>query len=1017
MYISPSNKERILKASEGKYLEVIGDYIALSPADKAGKTHIGQCPACNAANGLLVTPSKNRFGCCKCKNFGGTKPIDFLMKKGMPFNDALEDLARILNIVIYDDTPVPARTDKKEKPKAKNTFLDKFLSGSGLTPQDVEAKVDFRDANRTITTGKVFKKGTLNQFDNEDLNGDDVLIEYYDLEGLPVKYDVLDAKKRPTGKQKAYVRVRYQYPDEHRDSKSHPIKYKTPRGAGTHLYIPQKIREIYQNKEKIIRLFVQEGEKKAEKCCKHGIPSVGISGIQNLGTNGQIPPDLVKIIQRCKVEELILLFDSDWDELSSNLSINEDVQKRPRNFFYAALNFQSYVRTLKNRDICLRIFIGHVRKNEACDKGIDDLMVNTLQGREQELTEDISTLVNKKKYDGKYLQLYNITIMGEYKLRELWALDNAASFAERHKDVLKDMPEFKIGQHQWRFTEEGKLENTRPIEPDERYWSEYPDTKKNKTAYEFAYVNSINFLQNRGFGRYRRLDGTWQFIHLTPPTVKVVDSYEARDFITEFTKAMRLKEVLELLYRGGSQYLGPDRLSNLAYLTPKFAEPQRNEQIFYFKDVCWKVTKKDIKITDYTEVNHTIWADQLKTFEPQRVDQPLISVSRNENGKFEYSLSKYGQVCHMLQFLINTSNFTWKKAQQNMPIDPDEIQENKDHLISKLCAIGYMLMSCKDRNVSRAVVAMDGKQSEVGKSNGRSGKSIIGEMFKHILPTIAINGKAKDIEGDTFVWTELTEKTKIVFIDDVRTNFSLEFLFACITGDWTVNYKGGGRITFPFSQSPKLYITTNHALNGEGASFMDRQWLIAFSDFYNDKHKPLDDFGMLFFDEWEFDQWNLLWNLMAECVQLYLKFGVVQSPGERLESRRMRQSMGENFILWAEEYFSDGSDHLNKRIPRKEMYDDFFDKSAIKDRKYITPTSFKEKIKLFCEWKNYIFNPNKYDPVSQLPLKYDPKSGDAITDDKSGGVEWFTVGEPSMFWKTGISLTDNKDNEQKKYKI
>lgn len=46
-------------------------------------------------------------------------------------------------------------------------------------------------------------------------------------------------------------------------------------------------------------------------------------------------------------------------------------------------------------------------------------------------------------------------------------------------------------------------------------------------------------------------------------------------------------------------------------------------------------------------------------------------------------------------------------------IEESEIFENNLHLLSKMCAIGYMLMECKDANVTRAVIGMDGKQSEV----------------------------------------------------------------------------------------------------------------------------------------------------------------------------------------------------------------------------------------------------------------------------------------------------------------
>lgn len=144
--------------------------------------------------------------------------------------------------------------------------------------------------------------------------------------------------------------------------------------------------------------------------------------------------------------------------------------------------------------------------------------------------------------------------------------------------------------------------------------------------------------------------------------------------------------------------------------------------------------------------------------------------------------------------------------------------------------------------------------------------------MRHVTPTVYIPGKRQDIFNDQFIWNDVQENTKIVFIDDVLLNFNFEFLFPNITGDWSVNHKGEGRFTIPFSRSAKIYIATNHALKGSGSSFNDRQWLLAFSDFYNDSHKPVDDFGTLFFSEWDFDQWNLTWNLLANCIQLYLQF-------------------------------------------------------------------------------------------------------------------------------------------------
>lgn len=88
---------------------------------------------------------------------------------------------------------------------------------------------------------------------------------------------------------------------------------------------------MYKEKKEIPRLFIQEGEKKAEKACKHGIPSIAVSGIQNLGSkeNNTLPEDVVKIITTCNVKEVAFIFDSDWDDISTNIKLNDRVEKRP----------------------------------------------------------------------------------------------------------------------------------------------------------------------------------------------------------------------------------------------------------------------------------------------------------------------------------------------------------------------------------------------------------------------------------------------------------------------------------------------------------------------------------------------------------------------------------------------------------------------------------------------------------------------------------------------------------------
>ncbi|MGL4519604.1 MAG: CHC2 zinc finger domain-containing protein [Phocaeicola sp.] len=1008
MTFTEDDINRIKDAADGRLLDVVQDHHELR---KSGISYQGECPLCNASKKLTVTPSKDIVKCWSCQA-GGKGALAYLMKfEKMDWPGALDYCARKFNVLL-DEKPkkviAPIKKMKKSSKEAKGqdttSYCARMLAESGLTFEDVTASVFKSDDNKTIFQGPTFKPGTI---DNQGkiAKGDDVIIEYYDLDGNPVTYYQKIGKKLGNGERREYYRVRWQHPDSHLDKAGKPFKYKSPVGSGTPIYIPEKLRKLYREQTEIPRLYIQEGEKKAEKACKHGIPSIAISGIQNLGNQGTLPEDVISIIQTCKVKEVALIFDSDWDDISTNIKINDNVERRPFCFFNAAKNFKEYMRTLKNRDIYVEVFVGHIHKNAENDKGLDDLLANSLKDRENELADDLEFACNEKKGQGKYVEMFKVTTWTDQKIKELWCLHSHESFAERHKEILQHLPEFRFGRYRWKFDDSDNVVLAQPFDEDEKFWNELEKTDRAgnvRTEIEFCYVNSQNFLQNRGFGRFRRLDKTFQFIHLDPPVVRAIEASDARDFLFQFAKYNCKKEVNEMLIKGVSQYVGPDKLSLLSFVEPNFVKATRDAQYFYFDKSCWYITRDCVEERGYESITHHIWEEQRKVTPARYLGKPLITFDIEEN-VHNYTISEEGRNSHYLQFLVNTSNFTWRKSAAEK--DADEENENNIHLLSKLCAIGYMVMEAKDNNVSRAVIGMDGKLSEVGESNGRSGKSLVGELMRNVIATAYIPGKRSDMFNDQFIWNDVQENTKMVFIDDVLQNFNFEFLFPNITGDWSINYKGGRRITIPFAKSAKLYIATNHAIRGTGSSFTDRQWLLAFSDFYNDSHKPIDDFGCLFFSEWDYDQWNLTWNLLATCIQLYLKHGVIQAPGGRLEQRKLRQDITEPLIAWADEYFSEKT-HLNSRLPKRELYESFCTYDPAQ-RKFISSTAFKNKFGKYCDFKGYTLNPQKYDKVTGKPHHYD-KDGRPIIDDKSGGIEYFTVGTSDYFSVSEINQAEQQ---------
>jgi hypothetical protein len=1030
MSIPKTTIESILAVA--KIEDVAGQLYTLK---KSGSSLVCQCPLCGQeaakGKGMKITPGKGFYKCFSC-GAGGKSPVNFLMEtQGMKYPEAIKWLGDFYNIEVTDEREVkgPQRRERKTAP----TFRDRQLEASGLTNEDQLALVWVDE--ETQKEVDVFEAATRAD-DGRIIDGDDMLIWYYDLNGKPIDY----VPPKSSKKQRLW-RFRWQIPDLHRDKSGRPMKYTSPYGSGSHLFIPEIVRRAYHDARVIKRLYIQEGEKKALKACKHGIFSVGVMGIQNIGYQGKLPYELQLLVQRCQIQEVVFVLDSDYNHLSNELKPGTRVDQRPLSFYYAVRAFRDYFRTFTNMGIYLELYFAHIKDNDAGDKGLDDLLANSLKEKENELPADFDHAMNEKDGQGKWVNAYKISTITDIKLLEYWTLHSAEAFAEKYKDQLQELVEFQIGKHKWKFDDAGKLIPAQPLQEDERYYmKEVHETKSGFeiVQYKFKYMYCYNFLNRRGFGRFRQANNADCFVYINNKVVDQVDSYYMRDFVTEFTKEIadrsELVDVMDMLYRGGKMYLGPDSLSNLSYVYPHFEVADKTFQYIYFREKVWKITAQGIEERNYSELEHFVWKDKVIDMDAKAVipsypeasgikSSDFIDVSRIDAetvrvhakvmdlspfmGQYFVHFSEQAEQCHFAKFLWNTSEFFWRKLLdpatrnplRNDERTPDEVFETSLHFVSKMTAIGYLLHKYRDKSCEKAVVAMDGKISEVGESNGRTGKSIVGTAIGKVIPQSYIGAKSKDLTSDPFIWEEVSEKTENVFLDDVRANVDFEFFFPVITGQMTINAKAQKKFTLPEANTPKIFITTNHAINGNSASFRDRQFLVAFSDWYNDMHKPLDDFGINFFTEWDEKQWTLFYNFMASCLQLYFKAqslgwginrsGLIAPPTERLDRRRLRQYIGENFLTWADEYFSIAEDqdvseiisnNLNNPIPRKELYDNYLDRNP-NDRKYVTTHIFKKKVKAWCEYRGLIFNPHKRDDHGRPGL-----------DDKAGGIEYFMIG-------------------------
>lgn len=995
MHIDEDTRNRILEAAT---LEAALQRY-LTPAPDHKRNHY-VCPFCGKT--LEYSPSKKVAKCFHC-DWGTNNTVKLLMEaRKMDYPAVMELLADDFNIIIPEKTYTAPRP--KARPKAEAWYKQQ-LKASAITAEDVRA---WRYDGETRATFAPFRQGTVDGNGNYTENGDDMVIFYLDLDGQQLQYTP-DAKKgQSVVTPRDYYRVRWQFPESHTLRDGTICKYKSPAGSGVQLYIPEALRQAYRDRRTIESLFFTEGEKKAEAVSKYVGPAFGLAGINCLvGRDRQLPEAIVRVAETCNVKRVYFIMDSDWNQLSHNLGTDSDVRQRPQAFFSAARNFAAWFRTLENRGLHIDCYL---ILGSTPEKGVDDLLAGPLRDHPGDYMKAVDFGTNAAIEGGRtdYFDLYNITTMSEGKLAALWHLNSLDEFVQHHLAELTPLESFKAWSNRWRIGEDNTPVLAQPLLEDETFWdvAVRRDRTGNETKeYRFNYARCYTFLERRGHWRMENDAGHFDFITVKDNCVQKVDCGKFKDFVLDFARCLNNEDLLNMLFRASSNYLGPNSLSNMNYYSPKFSNPDRDSQILFFKTKYWKVSADGIEESDIAGIPFNYWQNQLKDYDAHRLPQRMVTVTRDDEG-FLIKTSPEAEQCDFLRFLTLTSWFDWEKSldadrRARIPGDATPPPETYLHLISKMTAIGYLLHQYHNPAVAKAVIAMDERISAVGESQGRSGKSLIGLALEQMQPTVTIPAKNIDFVNDKFIWEEVDSSTRLIILDDIAINFDFENLFPLITTSITINQKGVGRFTLEGHRKPKFYITTNHAVNGNNGSTRDRQFKLAFSNYFDDNYKPEREFSCQFFSEyWDETQWNLFYNLMAECLLLYFEAqknhwgvsgsGLIEAPCDNIERRQIRQQMTETFFRWLNEWMNIDEENphdtttarFNEKFGRSDMFERYKLSCTRRELSFITPQKFWQRLTLYCQYYGFVLNPATPRDASGRP-----------GHDKTGGIEYVTIAD------------------------
>lgn len=591
--------------------------------------------------------------------------------------------------------------------------------------------------------------------------------------------------------------------------------------------------------------------------------------------------------------------------------------------------------------------------------------------------------------------------MNHLTIYTVWLPDSLRNYKDMRGNPRKDLRDFiELNQSGY------ELSNLMRVAKPFQFWEAIKSDKGVRFEINTEYL--LNFLYHNGFSTFEDKSGKdgVSFIKLNGNIVSEVTAQDIRNFIRGFAKDRYLDLNVQNLITN-SKRVAESTFKDLPMRDIDFTSFDHARQFLFFQNQTWEVTGNDIIIHKNKEVDKYVWDDLVVKYNVKRHD-PSFTITRINDDQFDISINDHSS--NFFNYLTNASRVFWRdelehrtsqwingednyRSRFKFSIDgplltPEEVEEQKQHLINKIFTIGFLMHKYKTQSRAWSVFAMDNKIGELGQSNGGSGKSFCYKALRIFMKHVTLSGKDPKLTENKHIYERVTEHTDFILVDDTHRYLNFEFFFDSITGDLVVNPKNNRSYEIPFEDSPKFVLTSNYTVPDLDASKERRLLYAAFSDYYHQRTEEngyletrtiRDDFGKDLMDKiYSEKEWIADINFLADCLQFYLSTMnsniKIQPPMNRIAKRNNDAVMGENFKEWAEVYFSTEGDMLNEVIFKDRALADF--KSETGSGNWST-RKFTKALKAFaksCDWIESI-NPVEVLSPSGRIIKKDPLTG------------------------------------------
>lgn len=415
------------------------------------------------------------------------------------------------------------------------------------------------------------------------------------------------------------------------------------------------------------------------------------------------------------------------------------------------------------------------------------------------------------------------------------------------------------------------------------------------------------FLESSGFKKYypnnnENVISNWVYIRSN--IVVETSTERIKDFILDYLLGSKKVDVWNYVVNYQNMF-AENFLNLLGSIDLTILKDKSDTSYLAFKNGILEVKKGGTKLIGYIDVDAYVWESHIIQRDFKRIDN-----DDNDYKKFVYNISN------------------------GRPLAIE-------------CAIGYLLCNFKNKVNNKAIILND----EVITDNpeGGTGKGVLVQGLRQIRKVSILDGKTFD-DKKSFPYQTVSPETSILVFDDVKKNFDFESKFSIVTEGLTLERKGKDAIKLPVEDSPKMVISTNYAIRGEGNSHDRRRHEIEISQYYGKHRTPFDDFGRQLFDDWDDAEWSRFDNYMVNCMIKYFENGLIGQESGNKEKRRFIATTSMEFYEWMEDMLNFP---FNTRVLKKVAYDNFVDE--YQDYKRLSRKRFHIWVEKYASYKGFEF--------------------------------------------------------------